>query len=148
MLKIFSRLAEIKKPTLQMLRDFHDYNMSSVVLWADFNVNYFNSLYAPRRRLSFTKNRLFMSTGAFHFRKKSILRHVINEKLDLLRESGILDLVYSEYVDNRRIKTKKQATQKVFHITNVFGALIICAAVCLFGIIIFLLEMISAKYPR
>lgn len=147
---LFFRIIECSVQFSDILRDFYDKDdprNGSVILTHDFILNYFNLLHFPHRRLSITKNRLFMTSSVYLFRKKSVLVEVFNQQLRLLRETGLLQHWISNYVDNRKIKLKPIA-QTHFHIENIFGILQICAVMYFISFVVFALEMIGAWYRQ
>lgn len=124
---------------------YHDNEVDGVVLVSDFLLNYFNLMNAPYRRLSFTKDRLFMSSFVFNFRKNSILKDIYNEKLGRLRQFGLIKFWISNYIDKRKMKSN-QGTN--FHIENIFGILRVCAVMYLISLVVFILEVIGIRYLR
>lgn len=119
----------------------------SVILTHDFILDYFNLLNSPHRRLSITKDRLFMTNSVYVFRKKSVLVDGFNQQLRLLRETGLLQYWISKYVDNRQVKLKSIPQTKI-HIENVFGILQMCAFMYFISFVVFALEVISATYRQ
>lgn len=142
------RIVEDDSSTLMKLRRFHDSdNNGVVVLWSDFILNYFNLVESPYRRLSFTKDRLFMYNLGFYFRKKSLLTPLFNHELTKFDQSGLTRFWISNYMDDRKIKSKYRSNFKG-HIENVFGACEICAFMYLISIVVFILEVISTRQSR
>lgn len=130
-----------------MLQKFHDGNDNGVILWSDLAVNYFNLINFPHRRLSFTKDRLYMMRMAAFFRNKSMLKGLFNEKFRQFFDSGLTQFWCKAYLDDRHIKSF-QNPPPILHIENIIGILQICALIYLVSLIVFVLEMISVRYPR
>lgn len=124
-------------------RKFYDSNIDGVVLSNDLSLNYFNLLNSPQRRLSFTKDRLFVYFPTILFRKRSILKELFNEEMQELIQAGIVQVWTEKCMDNRNGKISK--TPKKIHINQIIGAFEICSALYLVSFITFILEMISVK---
>lgn len=148
------------------LTEFHDSDIDAVVLTNHLSWKYFNLVSSPRRRLGFTKDRLFMYTPVFLFRKKSILKSVFNEELKKLRETGLLNFLlrmnlflgYSlvlltgftqywikKYIDDRKTKPNQRAPRKL-QMKSIMAAFQICFVMYFISCVIFILELLSTKY--
>lgn len=128
-----------------MLDFYYDSDIDGVVFWSDMMLNNFNLKNSPYRRLSFTKDYLFSSHLVFYFRKNSPLRDLFNKKLRILIESDLIQVWISSIVDKYKVKVKNRK-QTTFHIKNIFGILQVCGVLYVISFIIFVLEMISARY--
>ena len=102
---------------------------------------------APNRRLAFAKDRLFMFSPVFYFRKKSMLTSVFNHHFRSFREAGLIDFWVRNRIDDRKLNTKHREPTKL-HMENVIAAFQICGFMCLISFIIFILEIISVKCRR
>ena len=115
-----------------------------VALSTDLVQKSFNLKHLPYRRLAFTKDRLFMLSVTFNFRKKSMLTHVFNHQLTMLREAGLIDFWVRSRIDDRKLKSKHREPSKL-HMENIFAAFQICGFMCFISFIIFILEVISVR---
>lgn len=82
-----------------------------------------------------------------YFRKRSPLKDLFDKELGKLALSGITQSWIRKYLDDRKLKSHHKTTSK-FHIENIIGVLPICATMYLISIIVFVLEVISKKYPQ
>lgn len=133
---------------LVMLRNFHDREIDGVVIWSKFSSIHFNAVNAPQRHLSFTKDHLFSTATVLFFRKKSVLPGLFNQKIQRLNEAGLTEFWLLNIVDKKRTKKSTESVQTLFHIGNLYGVLQICAVSYLNALIVFVLEVISERYPR
>lgn len=144
----FFRYVEVHSPFLELFRNFYDNNdINSVMAWSDNFVSLFNSINAPHRRLSTTKDCLFTSHDVMYFRKKSALKNIFNKKLRRLSETGLIQFWISQYIYDRKVNAKER-TQSKLHIENIIGALQICAFLYFMSFIVFILETISWFHYR
>lgn len=125
-------------------RNFHDSDIDGVMLGTQATWIYLNTLHAPYRQLLFTKDRLYMVNIVIYFQKKSALIDTCNVKLRIFGESGLTQYWVSNYVDDRKMKSKDY-TQMKLDTVNIFGALQICVVIYLCGFVVFVLEVISVR---
>lgn len=128
------------------IRNFYDNNTNGVALSTDLMQKAFNLKY-PNRRLGFTKDRLYMSSSVFLFRKKSILTRVFNDELLRLQEFGHNEFWKKNIVDIHKGRKKKTEPTKL-SLDNVLAAFQVCGVLYLISFIVFILEIISVNYPR
>lgn len=128
------------------LRDFYDSNINGVALATEVLQQAFN-FENPLRRLGFTKDRLFMFSSVFVFRKKSMLTRVFNEKLQRLQEFGLPELWKKNRVIEQKVRAKKTEPTKL-GLDNVMAAFQICGVLYVISIFVFIMEIISGKFPR
>lgn len=128
------------------LRNFYDSNMNGVALATEVLQKAFN-FENPLRRLGFTKDRLFMFSSVFVFRKKSMLTRVFNEQLQRLQEFGLPELWKKSRVEEHKVKAKKTEPTKL-GMNNVLAAFQICGVLYAVSFFVFILEIISVKFPR
>lgn len=126
------------------LRILYDEKIDGVVLASDLNQKSFNFQNSPNRRLAFTKDRLFMYSPVFLFRKKSILTEVFNRQLQALRETGLIEFWTKNFIDDRKIKAKQKEPSKL-QMGNILALYQICGIMYLISFIVFIFEVISAK---
>lgn len=129
------------------LRALYDEDINGVVLGSDISQKAFNLENSPHRRLGFTKDRLFMYSPVFLFRKKSILTEVMNKQLQTLRETGLIEFWTKNYIDDRKAKSKQRQPSKL-RMENILAAFHICGIMYLISFIVFIFEVISAKFNR
>lgn len=120
---------------------------STVALSTDLNQKWFNLKNAPYRRLAFTKDRLFMYSPVFIFRKKSMLTQVFNQQLMTLREAGLIDFWVKNRIDDHKLKFKHREPSKL-RMENIIAAFQICGILYFVSFVVFILEIISVKYRR
>lgn len=124
-----------------------DLNVEGVSISSDLSQKAFNLKNSPNRRVAFTKDRIFMYTPVFLFRKKSALVNVFNKQLEILRETGLIEHWIKNYIDERKMmsKQKEPTTLQIDSIRAIFQ---ICAIMYLISIVVFILELVSVKYRR
>lgn len=128
------------------LESLYDDDTNVVALSTDLAQKSHNSQ-NTHRRLAFTKDRLFMYSPLILFQKKSILTQEFNHQLQLLQESGLIDYWTRDYTDSHKSSSKQKVPKKLGMI-SVLAAFQICAVMYFISLIVFLLEIISVKYPR
>lgn len=129
------------------LRSLYDSDINGVVLASDITLKAFNLENSPRRRLGFTKDRLFMYTPVFLFRKKSVLTEVISKELQTLRETGLIESWTKNYIDDRKPKSKHRKPSKL-RMESILAAFQICGIMYLISFVVFILEVISVECHR
>lgn len=128
------------------LRSFYDNNINGVALATNVLQKAFN-FENPHRRLGFTKDRLFMYSSVFVFRKKSMLTRVFNEQLQRLLEFGLPEFWKKNRIDEHKVKTKKTEPTKLT-LDHILAAFQICGVLYVISFFVFILEVISVKCPR
>lgn len=128
------------------IRQFYDNDTQGVVLATDLLQTAFN-LKNPRRRLSFTRDRLYMSSNVFLFRKKSILKNVFDDELLQVQRFGLVELWKKNKMGGIKKKSKKTQPTKL-GLEHVLAAFQICGVLYFISFIIFVLEVISVRYQR
>lgn len=130
------------------LRDFYDTNINGVALSTEVLQKAYN-FENPQRRLGFTKNRLYMSSAVFVFRKKSILTNTFNEQLLRLKEFGLLEFWEQNRIEAHNSKVKMKKTQPTkLGLYNILAAFQICGVLYLISGVVFILEIISVRFSR
>lgn len=122
--------------------DHYD-DINGVVTSVDLVYRYFNLMNSPYRRISFTKDRLFMYSTVFYFSKRSPFKDFFNEKLHEIRDAGLLSHYIKNYEDHQ--SKVYQSSYLKFRMDSMFTALKICAIMYLISFIVFILEIISVK---
>lgn len=125
---------------------FYNNNIDGVVLSNHLSLHYFNLVNSPQRRLSFTKDRLFVYFPAILFRKKSILKELFNEEMQKLTQAGLVQLWTTKYMDSRNMKINR--IPETIQMEHIIGAFYICLALYLVSFITFISEVISVKCRR
>lgn len=139
------RLTSENTEQMSILLEFYDtFNGSTVLLVNEISVKYFNLLYHPERYLARAKDRLYMQSALFYFRKRSILRALFNEKLRRLQETGLIEFWIEEYTENIKLKPNRKKPTNL-QLENILGIFQICSFMYIFSCIVFILEMISVK---
>lgn len=123
----------------------YDKNIEGVALATDLTQKAFNLQNSPRRRLAFTKDRLFMYSPVFLFRKKSMLKEVFDEQIQNLSETGFIEFWMKKYTDHRNVNKKQRQPSKL-RMENIEAAFQICGVMYLISFSVFLFELISTKY--
>lgn len=129
------------------LRSLYDDDIDGVVLASDISQKAFNLENSPHRRLGFTKDRLFMYSPVFLFRKKSVLTTVINKQLQTLRETGLIEFWIKNYIDDRKPRSKQREPTKL-RMENILAAFQICGIMYFVSLLVFVLELFSVKYEK
>lgn len=129
------------------LQTLYDQQIDGVVLASDLSQKAFNLENSPNRRLAFTKDRLFMYSPVFLFRKKSVLTAVFNRQLQTLRETGLIEFWTKNFIDDRKTKSKQREPSKL-QMENILAVFQICGIMYLISFVVFILEVISMKYRR
>lgn len=131
---------------LERLRYLHDSGLKGVILTNDIAPKYFNLVNYPNRRLSFTKNRIFMYTPTLFYQKKSIFKDPYDIQLGRIRAAGLVDKLISNYTDNRKSRAHREPSQiKVEHI---YGCFEICGLMLTMSLGVFILELMSGAHCR
>lgn len=141
----YCRVIFIGNSFVSGLYALYDLNIEGVAVSSDLSQKTFNLKNSPKRRLAFTKDRLFMYSPVFLFRKKSALVNVFDKQLQTLRETGLIEFWIKNYIDERKM-TSKQKEPKPLRIDNILAAFQICGVLYLISFVVFILELISAKY--
>lgn len=129
------------------LRTLYDDDINAVVLASDISQKAFNLENSPHRRVGFTRDRLLMYSPVFLFRNKSMLTTVINNELQLLQETGLIEFWTKNYIDDRKPKSKHRKPTKL-RMENIVAAFQICGIMYFVSFIVFILEVISVRYHR
>lgn len=129
------------------LQTLYDSDIKGVVFSSDLSQKSFNLRNSPNRRLAFSKDRLFMYSPVFFFRKKSILTTEFNEQIQTLRETGLIEFWTKNFIDDRKPESKHTQPTKL-KMKNILGAFQICGIMLLISVIVFLLEIISVKFQH
>lgn len=129
------------------LRSLYNDDINGVVLASDISQKAFNLENSPHRRVGFTKDRLFMYSAVFLFRKRSALTAVIDNQLQTLRETGLIEFWIKRYIDDRKPKSKKQEPTKL-QMGNILAAFQICGIMYLISFVVFVFEVISVRFDR
>ncbi|XP_031623062.1 uncharacterized protein LOC116340616 [Contarinia nasturtii] len=129
------------------LRALSNGDIVGVVLATDLAQKRFNLKNYPSRRLAFTKDRLYMYSPVFLFRKKSALRKVFNKQLLALREAGLIEFWTKHFIDHRKLKDKRKPPSKL-RIENLYSVFHICGIIYAISVMVFILEIFSAKYQH
>lgn len=122
----------------------HSNEINGVIIASDLIYRYYN-LVSPNRRLSYTKDRLFMYTVVYYFPKQSPFEDLFNVKLQNLKDAGILSHYTAKYDDH---KSKNYKPPQRFQMDSLFPILEICAIMYLISFVVFVLEIISTNYRR
>lgn len=81
-------------------------NIKGVAFANDLTQKAFNMRNFPHKRLEFTKDRLFMYSPVFLFRKKSMLTDAFDKQIKTLQQSGLIDFWIKNYTFERGQKIK------------------------------------------
>lgn len=127
------------------LRYLYDSESNAVALSTDLSQKSFNLKNSPYRRLTFTKDRIFMYSPAFLFRKKSILTDTFNKQLQTLRETGLIEFWTKNAIDVRSSRSKRRQPSKL-QMKNILAAFQICGIMYTISLIVFILEVISVRF--
>lgn len=132
-----------------MLKEYHDHDdaTNAVVLTNTFSLKHFNLVFSPHKRLGITKDRLIMYTAVFYFHKPSLLKNPFNKELQKYHEAGLIVHWTKTRLDYRRERSNQRTPTKL-KVENIFAAFQICALMYLISFIVFILEVISGRYPR
>ncbi|XP_055295215.1 uncharacterized protein LOC129564986 [Sitodiplosis mosellana] len=143
------RIVVINTEQTAALNYYYDHNdeINGVVLVADLACKYFNLLNSPRKRLTFTKDSLFIYTPVVYFHKQSIMHNIFNEEILEIREAGLINFWTKKYVDNRR-PNSNQGTRTKLQIDHVVAVLHICSTMYAISFVVFIMEVISVKCRR
>lgn len=143
--RLFSRIIVSQNEFMTNLRNLYDSEIDTVALATDLSIKSFNLKNSPNRRIEFTKNRLFMYSPVFLFRKKSILTNTFNKQLQTLREIGLIEFWTKNAIDVRSSRPRGRQPSKL-QMNNVLGAFQICGVMYFISFIVFILEIIAVKF--
>lgn len=124
----------------------YDQEINVVAFAIDLTQKSFNLKNSPERRLAFTKDRLFMYSPVFIFRKKSLLTSIIDRKLQMLRETGLIEFWIENNIDDRNSNLEQKEPTRL-KIENILAAFQICSLMYLISFIVFIIEIKCTKYP-
>lgn len=127
------------------LRNLYDSEFDAVALSTDLSQKSFNLKNSPKRRLSFTKDRIFMYSPVFLFRKKSILTDIFNKQLHTLREIGLIEFWTKNAIDERSSKSEQRQPSKL-QLHNILAAFQICGVMYFVSFVVFILEVFAMKF--
>lgn len=128
------------------LQFFEDNKFDGVVFTTRFVQGTFNLNCSRDRRVSFTKNRLFLYNSVIYFPKKSLLVGLFNENLQRLQENGLIDFWTKNYLDLHEVSKHKEPSKvKIENISMIFKICIGFYCICF---VVFILEVISVRCPR
>lgn len=105
-----------------------------------------HNLEHSKHRLTATKDRLFMYSPIFLFRKLSPLVMEFNKQLQSLQETGLIDYWIRNYTDTRKPHVNRKPNK--LKLTSISAAFQLCGAMYGVSIIVFILEMVSMKSKR
>lgn len=129
------------------LKEMYDNDVSDVLFSTTLIWKYYNLINPPERRFRYTIDRLFMYCPVFYFTKNSLLKDIFNDKLQLLRETGLLEYWLRKYTDDRKTKPNQRSPEK-FGIDTISGPFEICIVMYSISFIVLILEIISVKCRR
>lgn len=133
------------KEQMDLLNEYYDtFNGTAVVLVNEISAKYSNLIQYPNRYLAFTIDRLYIQSSVYYFRRRSVLRAIFNEKLQIFQEAGLVDYWIEKYTKNARMKPNQRIPTEL-NLENVLGAFQICVVMFLFSCFVFILEIISVK---
>lgn len=127
------------------LRSLYDTDINGVAFSTDLVQKAFN-LRNPERRMAFTKDRLFMYSPVFIFRRKSPMTRVFNEQMQTLQEFGLVDFWTRNRIESPKTVSKNKPSS--LELKNILAAFQICGVMYLISFFVFLLEVISVKFQR
>lgn len=122
----------------------YEENIEGVAFSQDLTQKAFNLQNFPHKRLAFTKDRLFMYSPVFLFRKKSMLTEVFDKQLNTLQETGLIDFWIKNYTFHRNQKIKKREPSKL-RMENIIAVFEICALMYTISFLVFIFEILSRK---
>lgn len=105
-----------------------------------------HNLEHSKHRLTATKDRLFMYSPTFLFRKLSPLVMEFNKQIQSLQETGLIDYWIRNYTDTRKSHVNRKPNK--LKLTSILAAFQLCGAMYVVSIIVFILEIVSAKFKR
>lgn len=95
------------------MKIMYDSDVDHVLFSTHLIWKYFNLVNPSQRRFGFTTDRLFMYCPVFYFQKKSVLKDILNEKLQIFRETGLTESWIRKYTDHRRTKLNQRLPEKL-----------------------------------
>ena len=102
-----------------------------------------HNLEHSQHRLASTKDRLYMYSPTFLFRKKSPLVMEFNVQLQSLQETGLIDYWTRKYIDTRESNAKKDPTK--LEMKSIMAAFQLCGAMYIISFIVFIFELLSVR---
>lgn len=94
-------------------------------------------------RLASTKDRIFMYSPAFFFRKLSPLVTEFNKQLKSLQETGLIDYWIRNNTDTRKATADIKPTK--LKMTSISAIFQLCGAMYAVSIVVFILEILSVR---
>lgn len=99
-----------------------------------------------QHRLAATKDRLFMFSSIYLFRKTSPLVTEFNRLLQSLQEAGLINYWIRNYTDTRKTAANKHRTK--LEMTSILVAFQFCGAMYAVSFVVFILGLVSVKFKR
>lgn len=110
-MKFRSQRVVIERAVLQKaLEATVDPNYDGVVTWSIERVAYFNKVNSKNLTLTVCKEFLFTFQYGIYFQKNSYLAKAFNEKLSLMKSSGLIDFWASDYIKSEFLHSAHDAS--------------------------------------
>lgn len=121
------------------------------VVYSHFlQVNNFNMMNYRQGIIRTTKDRLYLMPTVVYFPKNSFLIKLVNEELSLYSENGLFQHWIQKYIDRRFTRDATPNTHrqpKIVKLKSIIGIIEICGALLLVSVAVFLLELLSVRFP-
>lgn len=119
-----------------------NYDTNAVAFSSDLCLLSYN-LEHSQNRLTSTKDRLYMHSPTFLFRKTSPLPVEFNKHLQSLQETGLIQYWTDTYIDTRKSNAKREPTK--LEMKSVWAAFKICGVMYIVSFIVFIFELLSMR---
>lgn len=134
--------AELEK----LLTKTIDPNYDGVATWSLDRVAYFNKVNSKNLTLTVCKEHLFTFQYGIYFQKNSYLTKSFNEKLSLMKASGLIDFWASDYIKSEFLsKPADTSPPKKLNLSQMFGGFEILFFGYGIGIILILCEISTRR---
>lgn len=118
---------------------------AGVTMTSDISANYFNLMQKSDQRIEYTRDKVRAQNVVFFFQKNSILIFMFNRKLEIFKESGLIEHWKSAYKKRQR---KRQRGPRQLSLYNVLAILQICASLYTIAVLVFVLEIVALRNER
>lgn len=139
---------EMYDEDLQHFRDLKDPSFRGIYTVSEIKAGYYNKLqrHDTESYVSISKQRLMMVPIVFHLRKHSCLTAPINNRLEKLVNSGLMEHWVDEYRDAKYSTVRKIRTPQTLTMDQIKGIFYICAALHATALIVFVVEFLAHKF--
>lgn len=139
----FSRITYYDVNFCTNVQNLHENDTNLVAFSSDLCLSSYN-LEHSEHRLASTKDRVFMYSPTFLFRKLSPLVIEFNKQLQSLQETGLIDYWIRNNTDTRKSTANMKPTK--LKMTSISAIFQLCGAMYAVSFIVFILEILSVRF--